>query len=473
MPDGVMQWFDTTAGAGVVLRGGRRYPVQVADTEPDARVAGARVHFDVERAGGIERAVDVALRPGTRVSHRQRRFGDLSGTRSPDMAAAAPFARPHPEMGRDLQHRPGLVAERCAALVDDGDLDGAMLLVAPDAALHAGGATLVGPRHIRAHLAGWPPRGAGRSQLIPGEDGTVTVRWPTSEEGAQSFDCVLQIAHGLITEMRFAEVSTPLSAAPGPPIELSTAGDVGDAERSYALEKLGRLIGETERPVLAASLRLERASDPARERPALARLTIDLDGDAIRAHVDAHTMTEAVDLLERRARDRLAHIASHRRALRRRGPAEPAGEWRHGDQPGARHPYHPRPAEEREIVRHKTFTTAEATIDEAVFDLESMDYDFLLFTELGSGLDALVERAEDGRYGLRFASGPVPADAPPSVTAVSVVPDAAPVLSLSQARAHLDASEDRRVFFSDSTSGRGHVLYRRLDGHYGLLSPVD
>jgi ribosome-associated translation inhibitor RaiA len=451
MPDGVMQWFDTTARAGVVLRGGRRYPVRAADAEPDAQVAGARIHFDVQRAGGVERAVDVALRAGTRVSHRQRRFGDLSGARSPDMAAA----------------------EQWGTLLDEGDLDGAMLLVAPDAALHAGGTALVGPRHIRSHLEGWPPAGAGRCRLIPGDDGTMTVRWPTPEEGARSFDCVLQIAHGLITEMRFAEVATSPSPAPGPPIELSTRGDVGETERSYALEKMERVIGEIERPVLAASLRLERASDPARERPALARITIDLDGDVVRAHVDAHDMTEAVDLLERRARDRLTHVASHQRALRRRGPAEPAGEWRHGSPPDARLPYHPRPVDEREIVRHKTFTTAEATIDEAVFDLESMDYDFLLFTELGSGLDALVERAENGRYGVAFAGSPVPTEAPSSAAAVSFVPDPAPVLSLTEARGNLDTTDDRRVFFTDSTSGRGHVLYRRLDGHYGLLYPAE
>ena len=29
------------------------------------------------------------------------------------------------------------------------------------------------------------------------------------------------------------------------------------------------------------------------------------------------------------------------------------------------------------------------------------------------------------------------------------------------------------VFFRDADSGRGHVLYRRYDGHYGLIVPVD
>ena len=52
---------------------------------------------------------------------------------------------------------------------------------------------------------------------------------------------------------------------------------MGETERSYALEKLGRVVDEIGQPVLAASVRLERASDPARERPAQARITIDLE----------------------------------------------------------------------------------------------------------------------------------------------------------------------------------------------------
>jgi hypothetical protein len=29
------------------------------------------------------------------------------------------------------------------------------------------------------------------------------------------------------------------------------------------------------------------------------------------------------------------------------------------------------------------------------------------------------------------------------------------------------------VFFADSVSGRGSVLYRRYDGHYGIVTPAD
>ena len=36
----------------------------------------------------------------------------------------------------------------------------------------------------------------------------------------------------------------------------------------------------------------------------------------------------------------------------------------------------------------------------------------------------------------------------------------------------LDATNERNVFFIDAATGRGAVLYRRRDGHYGLLGPL-
>jgi hypothetical protein len=121
-----------------VVRGGRQYPVRAADVEPDARVPGARVHFDVKRHEGVNVAANVRLRPGTRVSPPQRRFGDMSGARRPDTRGTAPFARPHPEMGHRLASRPRTVAERWAALIAASDIEGAMLLYAPDAVVHTG-----------------------------------------------------------------------------------------------------------------------------------------------------------------------------------------------------------------------------------------------------------------------------------------------------------------------------------------------
>ena len=471
MPDGVMLWFDPAAGEGVVVRGGRRYPVRSGDVEPDARAPGARVHFDVARHDGVRRAVAVTLREGTRVSHRQGRFGDLAGAARPDAAGTAPFPGARAELADDLQRRPVLVVERWVRHLGRGDLDEAMLLVAPDAALHAGGASLVGTDRIRGWLASWPVPGSGEPELRAGEDGSVALRWAGADR--TSVECIVRVAHGLVTDLRVATVSQAEPAGPVRALELSTAGPLSDEDRERAMTKLEVALAHVGAPVLSASVRLELAADPSRDRPALARAVVDVDGDVVRAHVTGHTVDEAVDLLEARLRDRLGHVASHRRALRRRGPSSPLGEWRHGDRPTPRDRFLPLPVEEREIVRRKTFTTREATVDEAAFDLESMDEDFLLFTELGTGLDALLTRTGDGGYSLRFSGGPPPDEPPPAVVALVVDPEPAPALALAQAREHLDATEEPWVFFTDTSTGRGHVLYRRLDGNYGLLHPVD
>jgi hypothetical protein len=48
-----------------------------------------------------------------------------------------------------------------------------------------------------------------------------------------------------------------------------------------------------------------------------------------------------------------------------------------------------------------------------------------------------------------------------------------PTVSLDTARESLDVGHEPFVFFVDATTGRGHVLYRRYDGHYGVIVPID
>jgi hypothetical protein len=47
----------------------------------------------------------------------------------------------------------------------------------------------------------------------------------------------------------------------------------------------------------------------------------------------------------------------------------------------------------------------------------------------------------------------------------------APVLEVDEAIERIGASGERFVFFENAASGRGNVIYRRYDGHYGLLTP--
>jgi ribosome-associated translation inhibitor RaiA len=249
-----------------------------------------------------------------------------------------------------------------------------------------------------------------------------------------------------------------------------TRGDVPDSTCRYARKRLDAVIERIAEPVLFARVKLTQAPDPAVERPAIAQVTVDVNGDIVRARLCAHEMREAIDLLQARLRHKLEHRAQHRHARRRRPAVSPPGEWRHGDAPSDRAVYVDRPADERELVRHKTLITSELTPDEAAFDMEQLDFDFYLFRDLASGGDALLERLSNGSYRLDRVR-PTTIETGPTAIELAVSERPAPVLALDEAIDRVSTDGERFVFFVNSATGRGNVIYRRHDGHYGLIAP--
>ncbi len=81
----------------------------------------------------------------------------------------------------------------------------------------------------------------------------------------------------------------------------------------------------------------------------------------------------------------------------------------------------------------------------------------------------MIERLEDGSYRLTRVN-PSDADLGLIAARVEVATTPAPVLTLDEAIEHLDTGGERHVFFANATTGRGNVLYRRYDGHYGLIT---
>jgi hypothetical protein len=49
----------------------------------------------------------------------------------------------------------------------------------------------------------------------------------------------------------------------------------------------------------------------------------------------------------------------------------------------------------------------------------------------------------------------------------------APQLSAAEAIDRLNLSGQPFLLYADAATGRGRVLYRRYDGHYGLIQPAD
>ncbi|GAA1227649.1 HPF/RaiA family ribosome-associated protein [Kitasatospora nipponensis] len=247
---------------------------------------------------------------------------------------------------------------------------------------------------------------------------------------------------------------------------VETRGEVTLAAPDYARTKMLAVLGRLDEPVLAARVKLTQEPHHAMARPSLAQAVIDLNGTPVRAHVAATTMQEAVDLLQDRLNARIARVRHHRDHHRRHASAPV------GPPDGARHEHRPqrhaRGEQERRIVRHKSYSLARQTAWEAVFELESMDYDFHLFTDAASGCDSVVHR-DPSDDGYRLATADPQGEPVPGLRVSTL---AVPRLAVADAVSRLDLGGLPFVFFTDAATGRGNVVYHRYDGHYGLITPV-
>ncbi len=247
-------------------------------------------------------------------------------------------------------------------------------------------------------------------------------------------------------------------------------GPVSRQSQDYARDKVGSVVRHVREPVREVRIRLTRLPDPAVERPAIAQAMLDVDGRPVRAQVAAPTMREAVDRLRDRLAGRVDRSNPHWEARRGRTAAGPDAPhpWRHDSPPAHRPDYYPRPAEEREVIRHKSYALARGSVEEAIEEMESLDFDFHLFTDAETGEDCVVHRGAAGGYQLATAFGRQDHGAAPR--GVAVDPRPAPRLTVAEAKQRLDAAAWPFVFFVNPVIGRGAVLYRRYDGHYGLVS---
>jgi hypothetical protein len=101
--------------------------------------------------------------------------------------------------------------------------------------------------------------------------------------------------------------------------------------------------------------------------------------------------------------------------------------------------------------------------------LDAMGYRAHVFTDPETEADAVVYRAGPCGYRpARCATGPVPHTAVPPV----LDPYPAPALTREQAVARLERALSPHLFFAEPDTGRGRLLYRRFDGHYGLVEAV-
>ena len=184
-------------------------------------------------------------------------------------------------------------------------------------------------------------------------------------------------------------------------------------------------------PILGATVRLERFADPLLPRPVVASVVVNVNGRPVRVQTTASSAGDALDALQRALRTAIERIDRH-----------------HGHQ--------------------ERVAPTSTTIDEAVADLEALDYEFRLFYDVEADEDTLVYRGSPTGYRLaRVRHIPLPTR---PVTPIAIDIHDAPRLSASAAAGHLAGSGRPWLFFAHSATGRGAVLHVRRDGRYALVT---
>lgn len=249
-------------------------------------------------------------------------------------------------------------------------------------------------------------------------------------------------------------------------VQVTSRGAVAEHARRAAQEKLAELDRFVQGPLRDARVVLVQEPNPRIPEPAHAEAEVVLQGRPVRARAAAETMEAAVDEVAERLQRNLRRYVE-RMIEGQRVPAEAAtGEWRHGSWSPPRPPGFRRPVDEREVVRRKSFAVASMSLAEAAAALDALDHAFFLFSDADSGADCVLYRHDDGRLALILPPGAPEPDEP--AVAVERCRISEPI-DLDTALVAMDDFGHRFLFFIDSASGRGNVVYLRYDGDYGLI----
>lgn len=244
---------------------------------------------------------------------------------------------------------------------------------------------------------------------------------------------------------------------------VTSVGPVPHTIIERAREQVAHAARLSKRDVLRATATLTESTNTRIAEPSRAEVMFDLSGALVRAEANAASTAQALDRVIERIERQIVDLVNRLNDRSRWLSATRDGQWQRGDLPSDRPDYHPRPVDERQVVRRKTFAVSPTTAQEAVYDMEALEHDFHLFTDVDTGAPALVHRYSDGP--LRI-SGPDEDSKPVAMIAGS----AAPTLGEIDARMRLDASGEPFVFYIDEKTGMGSAVYRRYDGHYGVIT---
>jgi uncharacterized protein (DUF2267 family)/ribosome-associated translation inhibitor RaiA len=258
---------------------------------------------------------------------------------------------------------------------------------------------------------------------------------------------------------------------PAMPVELHVPKDLPRSDVAAARERMASLQRYTDRPILSARLTLRHPETRQGRARWIADASVNVDGRLLAAHATGRSAIDAADAAVDRLRRQLRRVVG-KEVARRNEPrvidkalSELAHEVSYRPELDVKKPH------ERKIVHRRRVPDERTSTLDAIAEMLDADQEFRLFREEMTGEWLVVYRREDGRAGLIH---------PPWVPVHErhgdmVVVEPSPyseLLTLDQARAELERSGRRFVYFVDAEDGRPKVLYLRHDGDYGLVEPA-
>jgi ribosomal subunit interface protein len=251
-------------------------------------------------------------------------------------------------------------------------------------------------------------------------------------------------------------------------IQITARGDVDERARERARHKLAELERFVKGPILGARVVLIQEPNPRISLPARAEAEIDLQGKLIRARVAAPSMEAAIDEVAERLQRHVRRYVERLIARKREPTDARVGELSPRPASGRRPSTVARPAQERQIIRRKSFAFGPMSVDQAADALEDLDHDFFLFHDAETDADSIVYWRDDGLLAL---IEPASAQAPDIRGPIHERNRFTSPIDLQAAVAEMNAVGHRFLFFENAATGRGNVMYRRYDGQYGLIEP--
>lgn len=261
------------------------------------------------------------------------------------------------------------------------------------------------------------------------------------------------------------QTSTDISSG----LVYQTFGFVPISVRAEAEQMMAQFTDSAPNPVRFAKIKVKNDDQRLPDQQYVVQGTLDVSGTVVRAQAAGRTPKSALRVVSDRLERRLRRLTGERRRATKRPPSTPSGEWRRGDLAIGRPEFNDLSPKQRRVVRRKTYSPVEGlSVAEAMFDMDVLDYRFYIFTDETDGKASIVYEEDDG-VAIRKVDGsrPDPRALRPDV---SINETPAPTMDVGEAISRLNTSDMPFLFFRDAAQDRPSVLYRRYDGHYGLIS---